>query len=423
MTLLVYALVLSFGHAEPGGLYSWEDCIRLAKQNNAEVLSARKTLLSNEYLESNAKGYFLPELTYNLSATRSDEDLDGISTTTPINSEIRTAYNGSIEATQNIFSGFRDFGRVKQAQANRRAAESVLQITKARISYDLKSTFQSVIYAKEYSRLTQDIIRRRKDNMSLVDLRYRSGRENKGSLLLAQAYYSQSKLDDLQAHNAEKTARAQLAKALGFDEDQSFDIKGAIPTHAAPEKVNLQEMALNTPEYKQSQSQWEAAQSGTTISRSRFLPSLDLSAGYSQSGYHMYPDDRDQWTVRLNLSYPIFSGFKDYTSLRSSSALAAAAQANFSTVARQQLARLTSLYSQYQEAILKFEVDKDFRAAAEVRANIARSKYNNGLLSFDDWDVIESDLIARQKSYLQSERDRTIAEAAWEQGLGVGVIE
>jgi hypothetical protein len=48
--------------------------------------------------------------------------------------------------------------------------------------------------------------------------------------------------------------------------------------------------------------------------------------------------------------------------------------------------------------------------------------YNNGLITFTDWDIIENDLILRQKSLLQTERDRVVAEAAWEQVQGLGVI-
>jgi outer membrane protein TolC len=57
-----------------------------------------------------------------------------------------------------------------------------------------------------------------------------------------------------------------------------------------------------------------------------------------------------------------------------------------------------------------------------TRADIARTKYNNGLMTFENWDIIENDLIQRQKSFLQGQRDRVVAEAAWEQAQGKGVI-
>jgi hypothetical protein len=71
----------------------------------------------------------------------------------------------------------------------------------------------------------------------------------------------------------------------------------------------------------------------------------------------------------------------------------------------------------------KLEVDALFVEAGTSRARIAKEKYNNGLLTFDEWDIIENDLITRQKTLVQTERDRVIAEALWEQVQGRGVIK
>jgi outer membrane protein TolC len=91
-------------------------------------------------------------------------------------------------------------------------------------------------------------------------------------------------------------------------------------------------------------------------------------------------------------------------------------------VDRQTLPKLKQMYRAFVESLEKLKVDRDFLEAASVRAEIARSKYNNGLLSFEDWDIIENDLITKQKTYLQSERDVILAEAAWQQTRGKGII-
>ena len=75
-----------------------------------------------------------------------------------------------------------------------------------------------------------------------------------------------------------------------------------------------------------------------------------------------------------------------------------------------------------RQAIERLKVDESFRAAAIARAEIARRKYNNGLLSFEDWDIIENDLIFRQKNYLSSLQTRVTSEAAWERDRGTGAI-
>ena len=41
----------------------------------------------------------------------------------------------------------------------------------------------------------------------------------------------------------------------------------------------------------------------------------------------------------------------------------------------------------------------------------------------DDWDIIENDLITKQKTELQSELNRVNAEASWDLARGKGVHE
>ena len=68
------------------------------------------------------------------------------------------------------------------------------------------------------------------------------------------------------------------------------------------------------------------------------------------------------------------------------------------------------------------KVDQTFVEAARVRAEIGRSKYNTGLLSFEEWEIIESDLVTREKAALASQNNRVSAEATWEQSQGRGLI-
>jgi outer membrane protein TolC len=83
---------------------------------------------------------------------------------------------------------------------------------------------------------------------------------------------------------------------------------------------------------------------------------------------------------------------------------------------------LEQAYSGYVQAVEQVNVSQAFVEAAQTRAEISRAQYNNGLLTFNDWNLIENDLTQRQTNYVVSQRDRVSAEAAWEQAQGKGVI-
>jgi outer membrane protein TolC len=395
---------------------TWAQCVELTAQNNAEIRAGRSSLESTISQEGVARGGFLPTVSGDLGWSRDNSTTDNLSTDS-------SGYSATLSASQNLFNGLADLARLRQSRANTRSATATYQATKARISYELKSSFEGLAYAKEYNKLTTEITHRRQENLRLVELRFQSGRENKGSVLLSEAYFNQAKLDDLQAQNARREAQTKLAQSLGLDETDSIDIEGNAPTtDPGTRSPDLKSLVLITPDYEQAIAQEEAAGQSVTVARSNFFPSLNLTGSVGKLGPEFFPDERDHWSVGLKLSFPFFNGGRDYYGTQAANASYASAQSLRQNTTRSTLAKLQDAYSNYIEAVAKLKVDESFRTAALVRAEIARKKYNNGLLSFEDWDVIENDLISRQKIYLQSKRDRVTAEAAWEQAQGKGVF-
>ena len=123
----------------------------------------------------------------------------------------------------------------------------------------------------------------------------------------------------------------------------------------------------------------------------------------------------------LNISVPLFTGGKNFFDLKSSYSFLRRAQVQLKSEFNRSVFNLEDGCAAYEDALEKTEVQKEFLESAKVRAEIARSQYTSGLLSFDDWDLIENDLINQQKLWLVSLRDAWIAEAYWEKVQGKGV--
>ena len=63
-------------------------------------------------------------------------------------------------------------------------------------------------------------------------------------------------------------------------------------------------------------------------------------------------------------------------------------------------------------------MQEKYLAAVEERARIAGAQYSSGLISFDDWVIIEDNLIDARKSFLNVRADALVAEATWIQAKG-----
>ncbi len=407
-------------------ILSWAECVEMALKNNNNLKSAIATERATNYQNNASVSGFLPQATATLSSNRGNNGNSTNPSLTTVSSGITQAYTGSIAVTQNVFNGFSDVGKFDQTKANNMVSKANVQIAKAQVSYDLKYAYENLAYAKETVALLDNIIKRREDNLNIIDLRFRSGMENKGSLLLARAYLDQARFDRLQGANLIDSARAQLCRALGVSDCKNYDINGSVPiskpaAEKIAEKIDLKVAVLGTPQHQQASAQEQAAKAGILIAQSAFMPSLNVSATKGARGASIFPQN-DYWSVGMNLTFPFFTGGKDYYTTRSAYSTSKAAKENRENIDQQILVTLRQSYNAYIESVSKLQVDTNFREAAKMRADIARAKYNNGLLTFENWDGIETDLINRQKNYLQSKLNRVAYEAAWEQAQGKGVF-
>jgi len=399
-------------HAET---LNWEACVQEAWAQNTELRIARANLEASQFQAQGAYSGFLPQVSASASHTDSK---DGATTTS---SGTTSPYSTAISVTQNIFAGFQDQAKVAQGAANSELAEASLAAAAARVNHDLRSAFAGLAYAQANVTLTENIMHRLQENLRLVELRFEGGRENKGSYLLTKAQLGQARFEYLQAQQALTTARAQLARVLGRAPPDDLAVTGAVPSNepqAQPDYVRLVEQ---TPDYRQATAEEKAAAAGIQLARAPLYPSLNLTGVSSRDGDQWYPEDPRR-TIGLTLTVPIFSGGRDYYATQSAIATHAAATTTKMGVDQQVLVKLKQAHAAFVESVEKLRVDEAFLEAAITRADIARAKYQNGLISFEDWDRIENDLILRQKTLLQSRRERVNAEAVWELTIGKGLV-
>jgi outer membrane protein len=388
---------------------TYEDCVRIVAQKNPELGSAQENLRSAEESVAGAYSPFFPELSAGLSASRQSpasiygDPLHGL------NAQLR----------MNLFSGLRDFASIRQARARRAVAEATLDQTRARVSFLLRKAYAQYRYARENRDLAEKIRERRAQNERLVRALYENGRENKGSYLLSKALLEQAVFETRVARDQAVIASQQLAHVLGED---SFDIEpiGEVPVQTPPEGLNAADFLMETPLHRIRKAQQELAEAQASGSWSGFLPSLDLTGSTSNRGDRPLPGENRQWNLGLSLTIPLFSGLSTFREVRARAALERAATADLQATDFDILNELRQNLFSFQQSVEKWRVDLTTLEAATVRATISRKRYNNGILMFEQWDIIETDLINRQKTALISKRDRIIAESAWMQSRGKG---
>lgn len=394
---------------------TWEQCVQRTREHNEQLQAELAQFESAAHRETIARSGFLPQVTASTSFGRTETEAP-----TPGQSEF---YGADVRLEQSLFTGLSDWNRTRQAKANTKIAEQNLRSAKARISRDLKITYSNLQYSLRLVELQKSIVERRAENVRLVELRFQGGRENKGSVLLSQAILEEAKLEETQARLVLRAARADLARVIALENPRELSVSGDVPLSTPPSvDLNLEEIALQTPAALNAMAAEEAAQAGVGIARANFFPSLSVNASVNRGDEEFFPDRDRRWSVGVGLSIPLFRGGRNYAETKIQSQNLLASIVLRSRTLKDSLTSLETTLANYLVAVDRVKVAEAFVEAVSLRAEIGRMRYNNGLISFEDWYNIENELIGRQRGFLQAKRDRVHTEAAWEEVQGKGVI-
>jgi len=386
---------------------TWKEVAALCRVNNNSILSSQKQMEAGRWSYYRTLGSFLPQLSASVSLGESTSD------TSP-----RTSSDSyGLSATQNLFSGFSDLNTSRKAFAQLKYYESSFNKTLSDSLYDARSAFVDMQISKENISLQQQILKRRKDNNDLVQLRYESGREDKGNLMLTQA----DKLDAQYTLEASKRSQAlaqiKLSQVIGksiaeakLDENVSKKVR--------PDFDRLIETA---PSYLMAQYTLESALIDSQAVISGFLPAVSLTGSIRNSGssWSSLAQSRS-WAI--NLSYPFFPGGTNIADVFIKRNSLEKARQDFENTKKQLRYSVEAAYIDLENKLEALEVAQFFLKTAAERAMIARAKYMNGLMSYDDWDRIENSYINAGKSLLSAKRSALLSEAAWYNSYG-GYIE
>ncbi|MFH1723994.1 MAG: TolC family protein [Elusimicrobiota bacterium] len=410
------AAVLAFAVFSPpaeagAAALTWEAAVAEASRNNPSLAAARESVRRSEAAYRGSYNAFLPNVSASAGYSKSDAD----------SSVQSNSYSMGLSARQSLFSGFRNKASVDGSRANLEIARCDLQAGWAQVSYDLRRSFAEMLYAQDRVTLTETIAGRRKENRRLVELRYEAGKEHKGSYLRIKAAYREAEFEAAKSARALKVAQRELATALGREDFDVLRATGSLIAPLADGDPDVDMLARATPDYRRAAARVASADASVTIARSQFIPEVSASASASRSASD-WPPDSDRWSTGISLSLPLFSGGGDYYDVKGAQAARRQSRASLSDVRNGLVSRLLNAHTAYRDAVDGTEVQREFLNAAEVRAEIARSQYTSGLLTFEDWDIIENDLINNQKSLLSSLRSAALAGAAWDLAKGEGAI-
>lgn len=406
-------VVLLCSSALAAEILTWEDCVRESMRQHPDIIAAKEEVQAAKAKQGIASSQYLPQLSSDLSHSRSKTG-----------SQARTdKYSYGVSGKQLIFDGFKTRAEVKQAEAELNSAESAYQEVWAEVRSRLRSAFVELLRVQELVELTEEIAGRRRQNAELVRLRYEAGREHRGSLLRAEAVFAQADFEIEQAKRTLRVAQRRLIKELGRKGFEPIEAKGSLELQLVKEEsFSAEDIATEHPTVRRLEATTRAQEAGVLSSRSSLFPEVSATASLGQTAED-WPPDQEKWTLGMTVSYPLFEGGKRPAELSRAKANLAQARTKERSGRDGVILNLEDVWAEWMNAVGWVEVQRKFLGAARERARITQAQYSAGLISFEDWNTIEDNLVTAKKAFLNAKCNAMVAEANWIRAKGGGLDE
>ncbi len=388
--------------------YTWQGCVEEANKSHPDIISAREGVNQSRVIEDSAASLLSPQVGLDVWVTPFGESSSGTS----------EHYSYGLSGSQLLYDGSKTTNQVNEARQNSASSQFSYLVTSSNVRLRLRNAFVDLLKEQELLKITGDIAVRRRDSLELIRLRYEAGREHKGALLTAEANLAQAEADVLQARRSIDLAQRRLNKELGRTQFVPVQIEGNFEvSDTQPEQPDFGQLAVTTPFLLELTARKEAAAYRVLSAKADYFPKVFAKAdvGRSESAW---PPGNASWSAGVTVTLPLFDGESRRALVKQSESLLAQTMADERSGRDSVILTLHESWVRLQDAMANVDVQRKFLESAVARARISEAQYSNGLISFDNWIIIEDTLVRAEKNFLEAQVSALIAGADWVQAKG-----
>lgn len=307
-----------------------KDCIEFAIEHNIS-LEQRKLQEQNAEISLETSKYsYLPSVSASVGQGFGFGRSTGRDGSTVDQTSANTSFN--IGAQMPVFTGFRIKNQIKADQYSLKAASENLEKAKRDITVQVASYYLNALYYKGLTDIQRRQLELDKDALAKAEALVEAGRQPESEVANARAQVAMTEHSLTEAQGNEIIARLDLIQMLNLDCDatsfsiQELDTTNLLGDMPLPETVFLTAVETH-PMIMAAKYNLESSKHQVKVAKSSLLPSVSLSASYSNSYYHLYDSDFNQSLGKqldlngseylgLNVSIPIFNRFSSRNSVR-----------------------------------------------------------------------------------------------------------
>lgn len=394
-------------------VWSLEDCITYAIENNITVKEAalNKSIAEIDY--SKAKSSRLPNLFGSASQSFSSGNTIDPITSSYVTDQINST-NVGINSTMTLFQGNQISNQIKQNKLLLEQRVFLEEVEKNNIELNILEVYLQTLYSKESIAISENNLEASEKEVLRAKARLDAGTIALSDYTEAQSQAATNKYNVIASKNDYQQYIIQLKQLLELSPLEDLEIETIDENmdliNLEIDKNQLYNNAIGfLPEIQASKLNIAANQKELDIAKGGFLPTLSLN-GSIGSGYTSINDNTfsDQFDINFNqkiglsLTIPIFNRNQTKAAVKTASINIEKAEIQKQNTEKEVYKKVETAYQNAvsaQEQVIAAEASK---TAAEQSYKLAQKKYELGGLSTTDLVISQNTFTNAQQNYLQS---------------------
>lgn len=298
------------------------------------------------------------------------------------------------------------------------AADWVHDATVQNTVFNVQAGYFQYLNARGQLRAARASLESAQRNLDAANGRHDAGLATIADVLQARTAVSQAELNVLSFEGQVQVFRGSLATAMGLPANLPLDV-GELPEAfdmtrtQAPIDQLIATALLQRPDLSAGRALVERAARRIDMAKSDGLPSAFVSGSLTPSVYA--PGDvaayRTNWTTRVLVTVPIFTGFaRSYEVLRTTEELALA-RAQVESLEQQVVLQVWTSFYALETATRRVSTSRDLLASAEQSERVALGRYREGVGTILDLLVAQAALAVARATEVQARTDWLVSVA------------
>jgi outer membrane protein len=455
LTVCLFFAFLGFsGNSHAQKIWTLEDCINYALENNLDINKQLLTVENNKDLLLQSGLNMLPNLNANgTNVWNFGQTIDQYTNTFATNT-VRSN-NFYIASDVTLFSGLQKLNTYKQNKINLLASKYDLDVIKNSISLSVAGFYLDILFNLELVDVAKEQLRITTAQSERIGKMVDAGSSARGDLLNIQAQKATEQLNVVETENRLYISNLSLQQLIDLPVTVDFRVEKPLlkPVQAPKDKITAEiiyEHAMKTrPEIRSAELRVESAQRRLAIVRGYIQPTLSLSGswgtGYSGVAEQLDPNspitydsmpighlqnysevvwsypqrsqgtrikpftdqlrDNSNQSVGFYLNIPIFNGWQGRTAISQAKIQKSQAELDLGIKTRDLRKLIEQAYADASSALQKFSASQDKVNAQTEAFKYAQQKFDVGVMTSFDYNNTKKDLTRAESELLQAKYD------------------